>query len=290
MFSKYELLYLFKILDYYEPELVKIIKYYINNYTINNNKELRHAITICCNIRNEHNIYTDIDIKYWDVSNITDMSMLFSYKYNFNDDISRWDTSSVINMNLMFQNTYVFNQPIGNWDVSNVTNMKDMFCYAKCFNQPLNNWDISNVTNMSHMFSSAKYFNQPLDSWNTSKVIYMNDMFSYAINFNQPIGSWNIENVINIKGMLGYTTNFNQPLCSWNISKVKNIEYIFYRHENNPDDNTVYESDEDDEYIIYNLDFNIKNLIINGWLFNEQTNYNQPDTISHFKQHYISLM
>ena len=38
----------------------------------------------------------------WDVSAITDMSLLFYQKSNFNADISNWVTSSVTNMNQMF--------------------------------------------------------------------------------------------------------------------------------------------------------------------------------------------
>ena len=44
MFSKYELLYLIKILDYYEPGLVRIIKYYINTYTFIKSQELHDVI------------------------------------------------------------------------------------------------------------------------------------------------------------------------------------------------------------------------------------------------------
>jgi surface protein len=39
----------------------------------------------------------------WGVSSITDMSWLFYYSINFNEDISSWDTSSVTDMSGMFQ-------------------------------------------------------------------------------------------------------------------------------------------------------------------------------------------
>ena len=39
----------------------------------------------------------------WDVSAITDMSLLFYQKSHFNADISNWVTSSVTNMNQMFR-------------------------------------------------------------------------------------------------------------------------------------------------------------------------------------------
>ena len=42
-------------------------------------------------------------IANWDVSAITDMSLLFYQKSHFNADISNWVTSSVTNMNQMFR-------------------------------------------------------------------------------------------------------------------------------------------------------------------------------------------
>ena len=42
-------------------------------------------------------------IATWDVSGITDMSVLFYGKTKFNADISNWDTSGVTDMSSMFQ-------------------------------------------------------------------------------------------------------------------------------------------------------------------------------------------
>ena len=66
-------------------------------------------------------------INSWDVSLITNMDHLFSYKENFNDDIGDWDVSNVLNMNCMFLKASAFNQDISDWNVSNVTVMSSMF-------------------------------------------------------------------------------------------------------------------------------------------------------------------
>ena len=42
------------------------------------------------------------NISDWDTSNITDMSQLFNFNWEFNEDISRWDVSNVTNMGYMF--------------------------------------------------------------------------------------------------------------------------------------------------------------------------------------------
>ena len=58
-----------------------------------------------------------------DMSQVTDMSLMFFENRTFNQDIANWDTSNVTNMFTMFIGAASFNQPIGNWDTSNVTNM-----------------------------------------------------------------------------------------------------------------------------------------------------------------------
>ena len=132
------------------------------------------------NDSNYWNIWPKGKLEDWDVSNITDMSRLFS-------------------------NFTTFNEPINSWDVSNVTNMEGMFKWCIKFNQPLDNWNVNNVTHMDNMFYRCKKFNQPLHNWNIRNVITMSYMFVGCENFNQPsiINSWNLRNTnnANINGM-----------------------------------------------------------------------------------------
>ena len=128
-------------------------------------------------------------IELWDVSNVTDMSGMFSCS-SFNKDISSWDVSKVTDMSHMFSYSS-FNQDISSWDVSNVTNMSSMFS-GSSFNQDISSWDVSNVTNMSSMFSHSD-FNQDISSWDVSNVTDMSWMFCES-SFNQDISSWDISN------------------------------------------------------------------------------------------------
>ena len=70
----------------------------------------------------------------------------------FNEYISSWDVSNVTDMAVMFFGASSFNQDISSWDVSNVTNMREMFIGAESFNQDISSWIVSNVTNMYEMF------------------------------------------------------------------------------------------------------------------------------------------
>ena len=171
------------------------------------------------------------NVSNWDVSNVKDMSYMFSWWYpckRFNCDISGWDVSNVENMEGMFDGCKSFNQDISKWNVSNVKNMKKMFNGCKSFNQPLNNWNVSNVENMNSMFGGCTKFNQPLNDWNVSNVEYMNNMFDGCIEFNQPLNKWNVSKVTDIRYMFNGCTKFNQSLNGWNVSNVENALGMFY--------------------------------------------------------------
>ena len=73
----------------------------------------------------------------WDVSNVADMSRLFSYAKSFNGDISKWDVSSVKDMSSMFLAAKSFNRDLSKWDVSSVANMDYMFWDATVFKRKL---------------------------------------------------------------------------------------------------------------------------------------------------------
>lgn len=73
---------------------------------------------------------TPIDLNDIDVSNITNMSMLFTGRSQFNYiDISDWDVSNVTNMMGMFNGCKLLMGigDISGWNINNVENMQDMF-------------------------------------------------------------------------------------------------------------------------------------------------------------------
>jgi surface protein len=128
---------------------------------------------------NAQNLYiTATD--FLDLNGTTNLSGLFQNCYNLTivPNISEWNVSNVTDMSNMFSGASSFNQDIGYWNVSNVTDMSNMFSGATSFNQNINGgsceiigkegyciWDVSNVTNMSNMFSGATSFNEPLNLW-----------------------------------------------------------------------------------------------------------------------------
>ncbi len=165
------------------------------------------------------------DITAWDVSTITNMTGMFSGAVNFNQDISGWDVSNVTNMTGMFRAT-AFNQDISSWDVSNVTDMSEMFSKS-VFNRDISAWDVSNVTDMSGMFSYTEQFNQNISNWDVSSVSDFSEMFTNANAFNQNLNMWNTSQASNMSRMFENTTQFNGNISNWDVSSVVDMSRLF---------------------------------------------------------------
>ena len=159
--------------------------------------------------------FNDPNIKYWDVSHVTDMSGMFYRCSTFNQDIGSWDTSSVTNMSYMFLQEYpgAFNQDISGWDVSNVTTMERMFENCSNFNQDIGGWDVSSVTDMYGMFNRNYSFNQDIGSWDVSSVTDMGGMFNDASSFNQDLSGWCVQNISS------EPVNFDSGADAWNLPR-----------------------------------------------------------------------
>ena len=143
-------------------------------------------------------------IKEWDVSQVKTMGACFDPKFCRRDistfDLSLWDVSNVKDMSYMFSNAKSFKSDLSNWRVSSVTDMSYMFTSAELFNSNLSKWVVSNVTKMTGMFMLAERFNGDISNWDVSKVKNMSYMFWRATSFNGDLSKWNVSNVYDIAG------------------------------------------------------------------------------------------
>ena len=135
--------------------------------------------------------------------------------------------SNVTNMSFMFSGAFSFNQPLNDWNTSSVTTMEGVFAHASAFNQPLDDWNTSGVTSMYYMFEEASSFNQDISSWDTSSVTNMGYMFYYATEFNQDISSWNVSSVTDMGYMFDNASSFNQDISNWCVTDITSVPSNF---------------------------------------------------------------
>ncbi len=181
-------------------------------------KKLHNAFSWCTNMRFDEGI----DIP--NLSQCTDLEMMFRKCTIFNSSLAKWDVSKITNMSSMFEGCENFNQPLESWDVSQVTNMSRMFADCSSFNQPLEKWNVCHVNNMEGMFSNCIAFNQPLEKWDVSQVTDIFAMFQGCSRFNQPLERWNVAKVTNMSFLFYNCGAFNQSLEAWKVNSLAHAE------------------------------------------------------------------
>jgi surface protein len=139
----------------------------------------------------------------------------------FNGDISQWDVSNVEDMSFMFSGS-IFNQDISGWNTSRVRDMSNMFS-GSLFEGSIGSWDVSLVTDMSWMFANTR-FNSDISQWNTSNVYYMVAMFATS-HFNQDISSWDISSVVDLDSMFA-ESHFDMDLTPWGLTETQ-LQSVF---------------------------------------------------------------
>jgi surface protein len=174
-------------------------------------------------------------ISNWDVSAVTDMSLMFSQPFDdfsaspmiFNNGAApgvstgylfadgKAPTSALTTTRQMFARCTAFNQSVSNWDVSAVKEMSFMFYYCTAFNQSVSNWDVSAVKDMSFMFVGCIVFNNGLAS---------GDPGTGPLFANGKAPTTELKNTF---GTFTNCTAFNQSVSNWDVSAVKDMSFMF---------------------------------------------------------------
>jgi len=115
-------------------------------------------------------------IEQWGTQKWKSMRRVFWECKDFNtiNDPKAPDLSEVTNMSMIFNSASKFNQPVGHWDVSHITNMDNMFEGASAFNQDLSTWDIRKINRCAPdlrgtSFSTENY-DKALKAWSKLDV------------------------------------------------------------------------------------------------------------------------
>ena len=219
----------------------------------------------CCALGHCPNAGTTVEMPYWDVSQVSDMSYLFVDHFDFNVNISRWDVSSVTVMSGMFANARAFNQPLNSWDVSSVTDMSGMFDVASAFNHDITGWSTPSLQSSSWMFNDATAWQAsyttptggardgPPSAW--TSIPFANDaQLAAAVSScanavrlgsatwetccssgpadcgpmdTREIAAWNTAGITNMRELFMASRDFNVDISRWDVSSVTNMEYMF---------------------------------------------------------------
>mgnify|MGYP004534122137 CR=1 FL=1 len=154
---------------------------------------------------------TEIDLTYFDTSNMTNMnSMFMSCSKLTTLNISNFDTSKVTNMNSMFNYCSALTTlDLSNFDTSSVTTMSSMFASCSALiTLDLSNFDTSNVTEMESMFDQCKALTTlDISNFDTSSVTTMRRMFCYCQALRElDLSSFDTANVTDMGLMFAYSS------------------------------------------------------------------------------------
>ncbi len=223
----------------YFPKTKQELAEIITDLIINNGADVNLNIIDVSNITDMSNLFsmkyglTNFigDISEWDVSNVTNMERMFNYS-KFNGDISDWDVSSVLNMDNMFDGSR-FDGDLSGWDVSKVTSMKGMFKGdASEFTGEkigFEKWDVSSLEDASMMFSLCHNFTgKGIENWNVKNLKNARSMFNGCSKLNCDLSKWNTKNLIYCEAMFADCIEFNSDLSNWNVSNLKAMTYMFF--------------------------------------------------------------
>jgi len=156
-----------------------------------------------------------------DLSQITNLNAIFFGCSSLigNASFEEWDMSTISDTSLMFLQCSQFNQDISGWNMSNVTNMGSMFNGASSFNQDIGNWNTDNLRDIVLMFFGASSFNQDISDWNVSSVTNFGSTFSNATSFDQDLSNWNVSNALDMLGLFANSglsdANYDAILIGW---------------------------------------------------------------------------
>lgn len=122
-----------------------------------------------------------LDLSDWDVSQISNMTSMFSRCVNLKSlNLNKWNTSKVRNMSYLFSGCEKLEElHISCWDLSNVESTSSMFlnCSSLHF-LDVTNWNVGNVNRMGRMFSGCDALKSlDVSKWNVYKVSDMSRMF-----------------------------------------------------------------------------------------------------------------
>ncbi len=158
-----------------------------------------------------------------DLSQVTNMSLMFASSNIGYLNLNGWDVSSVEDMSYLFADASFVDPQVGLWNVSSVTDMRGMFSQALSANPDVVGWDVSSVTHMGSMFWNADAAAPDVSGWNTSSVVWMRSMFQDANLANPDVSNWDTSSLEDASYLFKDATSADPDLSGWKIDRVTGV-------------------------------------------------------------------
>ena len=177
--------------------------------------------------------FPSLDLSSFDTRNITNMQQMFDYCYALTSlDLTNFNTSNVTDMSNMFSSCYgLTTVDLSNFNTSKVTTMKQMFEYCSALTSiNLSSFDTSNVTDMSNMFYYCRGLTSiNLSSFNTSKVTTMKQMFENCNKLTSlDLSHFNTSKVTDMQSMFRDCTKLTSlNVINFDVSNVTALNAMF---------------------------------------------------------------
>ena len=177
--------------------------------------------------------FPSLDLSSFDTRNITNMQQMFDYCYALTSlDLTNFNTSNVTDMSNMFSSCYgLTTLDLSNFNTSKVTTMKQMFEYCSALTSiNLSSFDTSNVTDMSDMFYYCRGLTSiDLSSFNTSKVTDMSQMFENCNKLTSlDLSHFNTSKVTDMQSMFRDCTKLTSlNVINFDVSNVTALNAMF---------------------------------------------------------------
>lgn len=177
-------------------------------------------------------------IQNWDMSNVTNASVMFANDTSLkNIYLSGWENVKIKNIWGMFDScTSLKTAKMFSAKDGTLVNLYRVFNNAENLTdiQNLENWNTKNVTNMSVMFANTPSLSNvgSLARWNTEKVTDMSGMFYNTKSLKTIAGveNWNTSNVTDMSYMFTNTQSLKTiaGIEKWSTGYVKDMYAMFY--------------------------------------------------------------
>ena len=178
---------------------------------------------------------TDINfVRNWDVSNVTNMTEMFSTNYITEDvDLSSWDVSNVTTMRSMFySNAGQLKFPrynLSNWNMPNLTDLTSFSQYNSTVEEiNITGWNTPSLTSIRQFNIRGTRLNSiiGIEDLDTSNVTDMYRAFNDSDSLNISLAAFDMQNVTELRDIFRGNNsmsveNYDATLISWASQNVR---------------------------------------------------------------------